>query len=540
MLLTEQAQRRRTIWLTVALSIALSAMHVPKFLGPEPDLAENRVLADFPERPSDLAGWLALPKGIDAYVQDRFPVRGRLIAWLNMLRYRVGDSGSARVIVGERGWLFYDDGNQMGAARAAVPLTPAETAAWVRTLSARTQRLADAGIPYLVLVPPVKERVYPEFAPDWFVDGGPATDALALGRAAQAAGHDNVEYLLPDLLRAKYESPPAYSRFDTHWTGFGAHRAYLALARRLADTDAAIEAWPIDRYRQLPAQQAKPRDLALMLGIAGFVHQEYPQHEFAGIGREPKTVYLTERRDWTGDRVIETGRPGPVLLWTGDSFSNELLPLLYPHFSKLIVSHNQEGYFREDLIEAYRPDVVVTEVLESGVRHAMNPPMEPAPTRAVESRDGVGDASPRGAAFRAETQQEAALRKTEPAGGPCNLEIAKLSRGAGGETVVHLEGWMFDAAKGRSAATTTVLMLAEGEGASWRVVVPNEVRREDVAERFGVPAAANSGFSADIGLAPAVAKSLAAGGERRFLLRQRYGGDGIGCAAEREIEIVGR
>lgn len=532
--LTERSQRLRAVCLSVAVCVLLAAMHVPKFLGPEPDLAENRVLAEFPVWPTDIAGWVALPKAVDTYVQDRFPARGRLIAWLNALRYRIGDSGSARVIVGKRGWLFYDDGSHFGAARASVPLSDIEAARWMQTLSARTQRLADAGVPYFVLVPPLKERVYPEYAPDWFVDGGPATDAIRLQRVAGDAGYENVVYLLSAVLRAKYETPPAYSRFDTHWSGFGAYRAYVALADLLRGTKAEIEVWPIDRYRQLPMQaHAGPRDLGLMLGIAGFVRQEYPQHEYAEIGREPTTTYLTERHDWTGDRVIDTGRAGPVLMMTVDSFSNELLPFLYPHVSRLIVAHNQEGYFREDLIAQYKPDAVITEVLESGVRHSMNPAMDTA----VRTPQSDAPAATRNT-LSLETKEEVRDRAGDRSGGVCNLEIATHADIDSKRIGLRLEGWMFDEANGRFAASTMIVIAADTDAEGQRATVANDVTREDVAVHFGKPAARHSGFAATLALArdSAAAKHILAGEKLRFLMRQRYGADVIVCVTERTVD----
>jgi hypothetical protein len=117
-----------------------------------------------------------------------------------------------------------------------------------------------------------------------------------------------------------------------------------------------------------------PQDLAYMLGIAHFVRQEYPQ---LGFGHTSRVEYLTATRDWTGDRIIDTGSPGPVLMLTGDSFSNAWLPLFEASFSRIVFSHHQNGFFRPDLVERYRPDAVVLEVVESGIRHAM-PPRVPA------------------------------------------------------------------------------------------------------------------------------------------------------------------
>jgi hypothetical protein len=62
----------------------------------------------------------------------------------------------------------------------------------------------------------------------------------------------------------------------------------------------------------------------------------------------------------------------PSLLMTGDSFSNELLPFLLPHFSRVVFSHHQDGFFRDDLVTQFSPDVVLLEVFEPGVRHAMS------------------------------------------------------------------------------------------------------------------------------------------------------------------------
>jgi hypothetical protein len=39
----------------------------------------------------------------------------------------------------------------------------------------------------------------------------------------------------------------------------------------------------------------------------------------------------------------------------------------------MLVTHVQDGAFREDLIRQYKPDVIVLEVIENGLRHMMSP-----------------------------------------------------------------------------------------------------------------------------------------------------------------------
>ena len=95
----------------------MGAAFVAPLWVPLPDLQEDRVLAGPPLWPSRIEDIRAFCKAADAYVGDQFPPRPHLIGVLNRLRMLARVSGSNRVIVGRDGWLFYDDGSHLGAAR---------------------------------------------------------------------------------------------------------------------------------------------------------------------------------------------------------------------------------------------------------------------------------------------------------------------------------------------------------------------------------------------------------------------------------------
>jgi hypothetical protein len=219
------------------------------------------------------------------------------------------------------------------------------------------------GRPFCHDDPPDKERIYPEQAPRWYVPN-PNSAAERLVRAAQARGLENVLYLRPQLLQAKLKSPPAYTEGDTHWTGLGAHAGSIALAEHLGTTDAPISMWPLDRYSQTIPK--KGQDLAVMLGLSGwFKTLPFPLVSHPETDREINRTWLSDRRLPLSPCMYENeGNDGPVLLLVGDSFRRQFVPLLVPHFRRIISVPWGDGFFRQDLIDQFAPDVVVLEVVE--------------------------------------------------------------------------------------------------------------------------------------------------------------------------------
>lgn len=354
----------------IGASCAIVALGVaPQPWLPKPKLQENRLLAKPPPLALATEDFAAFRKGVDAWVGDRFPARSYLVSALNFARLQIGASGSKRVIVGRGGWLFYDDGSALGAARADPPPTRQDKQAWLESLAVRSATAREAGAVYVTLVAPMKETVYPQFGPPWYQ--GPSRDraAVVLSRLATASGAGEVVYPHAALAREAHWGLKVYSRHDTHWTGLGAYVAYAELMRRLETLGVAEGPRPLtdfsERHAGAPFQ---PRDMALMLGVASYVDVDYPELGVPGAEERLTVSHLGPRADWTGPQVIDTGHPGkPVLLIARDSFSNALMPFLYSHFSRIVATHLQDGAFRRDLIDRYKPDVVVLEVIEGGI-----------------------------------------------------------------------------------------------------------------------------------------------------------------------------
>lgn len=489
----------------LAWAAMLSVRHVPGLAVPK--IGENRVLAGFPGKPeASAAGLREYREAMDAYVIDHFPARPHFIAGINLLRYRLGYSGTARVIVGRDGWLFYDNDDHLSQLRGSSPLKPDELRAWIDTLAERTHYLRERDIPFLVVSAPLQERIYPEKAPLWAQPTGGVADTDALEAAARAAGLDSFLSLYPVLLAQKERYPDAYTGFDTHWTGRGAHGAYVAMLDAMRARGIPVAARPLSSFTALEKPTLKqPQNLAVMLGLASFVTQVFPQYTDPSIEAGLRVHFLTQRQDWAGTRVIDTGVQGaPVLMITGDSFSSELLPFLYPHFSRLIFSHYDEGYFRTDLIERFKPDVAVLEMLESGLRYGMDAPISVLPAKAVAPQAAATDpmivATPANlVAFAAGPRVVGDGSEALP-GYRCGLELIVPATDTTGQALLQVSGWMAQVEAGDVGDAVELVLQSELE--SYRAPLALGQERPDVAVYFKQPGVALSGFSATLAMPP--------------------------------------
>ena len=511
----------------VTLIMMAAALTAPRFMRP-PDIQENRVLAQRPAWPASYGEFETFRKGVDAWVADKFPARPHLIGGLNRIRMLAGVSGSPKTLVGRDGWLFYDDDTHLGAARGVPPWTEAETRAWLSSLAGRTEFLQARGAPYVVVAAPLKETLYPQFAPDWFGAPNPNRPALSLSRLARASAAGEVLYLHGPIAAATRSGLQTFSRHDTHWNGPGAYVGYAALMRRLQALGATEGPRPLSDFRRIKqVGKNQPRDLALMLGVASLVDVRYPRYHDPAAEAANKITWLTGSQEWTAARVIETGQAGkPVVLITLDSFANELLPLLYGHFSRLIVVHHQHGAWREDLIERFKPDLVILETVESGLGFTMGggptasaeamqridktiappapqvpkapaaPPVPKAPAAppvpkapAAPPVQAAPSIKPMARAAAAETGR---FETAKPAP-KCNLEAVALTRDPDGAAKLVLEGWLTE--PGRPAGSGQGFVRLRGPKGDFLAPMAVDQPRPDVAQYFKGPETLASGYA---------------------------------------------
>lgn|GEM_PF-1676839 len=496
-----------------------------------PGIHENRVLAPRPVWPKGPAEVAAFRKAVDPYVADHFPLRPYLIGLLNRLRMMVGVSGSSRVIVGRDGWLFYDDDSHLGGSRGDPPLAGPQIRAWLTTLAGRTEYARAHGATYLIVSPPSKESIYPQHGPGWF--RGPSADrnTLLLPRLARESGAGQVLYLYPQVAQATAAGQKTFSRHDTHWTGFGAYAGYAGLMERLHAMGLTEAPRPLSDFTRADPGDFGPRDLASMLGVSDFVKLEFPRFEDYPAEARQRITYLDAKRDWTAPRFIDTGEVGkPVLLLVRDSFSNELLPFLLTHFSRIVLVHSQQGFWRQDLIDRFHPDIIIFEVIESGLQwgEGEGPPASPEAVARIDSvlnragrtrRAAPPVAMPRLTPLDPRTS---AIVRAAAASGNCNVERAELVPGEGGEAIFKVTGWLSEL--GSQVTSPDGFIMLKGPGGAFIGQLRMDKARPDVAAYFKNPLGAQSGFVGEFYIRKAPS------GVYALSVYRRAGGGWIGCA----------
>jgi alginate O-acetyltransferase complex protein AlgJ len=334
---------------------------------------ENRTRASRPRLTPDRKGLAEYPARLEAYFNDQFGFRARLIQWLNVAKVvALGVSPTPKVILGRDRWLFYGD-LDIPYYRAVKPLTLVQLRAWQNRLEERQSWLARRGIRYLIVFAPLKSTVYPEYMPREY------NRIRIVSRLDQLIAHLTAHSELSVIdLRAPILDEKArhqvYYRTDTHWNYRGSFVGYSQIARTLSRWFPQLEPIPISAFEE--TQYSEPgRDLALLLGMQPSFWERYVDLKMKKppLARELKPGPRAGKL-WTRGPDILYEHPDarlPRAVIFRDSFATWLIPLLSENFSRSLYSWQYT--LDRELVERERPDVVIQEMVEVALMSSLVP-----------------------------------------------------------------------------------------------------------------------------------------------------------------------
>jgi alginate O-acetyltransferase complex protein AlgJ len=308
---------------------------------------EAREPAPAPAAPTTLAAALAFPRQVEAFANDHFGLRSKMIRLHKDLMKPVLFKENNVALIGSSGRIYAiaDDMVMQSAGHVVREQEVLEAADLLATMR---NALAARGVSFLVALPPNSSTIYPDDLPTWARNPGRETEYDLLLEALAARGVKSVD-LRPALRFARLDGP-TYLMNDLHWNVRGAVAGFNAIVEADGRPD-----WRIEPSAAIgPLTERKGGDIARLLGIDGSVSEMTESLRLSAKGR---TENLSE--GVMPDHVIVTGQPGPTILVIGDSFTTGFFPLfLSQHVGRAIWIHHRHCGFDWSSIDELRPDEV--------------------------------------------------------------------------------------------------------------------------------------------------------------------------------------
>lgn len=317
---------------------------------------------------------------METYLAENFAGRQQLVTVNARLNTAVfATSPERQVILGEDGWLFYEQ--TLEDYLATTPLTEREMEDIAATVGLVQEYAEGMGGDFLFTVAPNKNSLYGEQMPYYTVPAREENDLVALAGALEAADvHYYDLYALFNERSLLEEKEGLYHKRDTHWNNAGARLAYDEMLTALGhphqsfDGDYTVEEnWEGDLDRLLyPVNGVLDEQV---------VYADGPENHFDFVGPGRVDIGKVETMAAEGE--------GSLLCFR-DSFGNALIPFLATAYAE--GTYVNATPHTPDLLEPGQ--TLIVEIVQRNLRVLLtNAPRMPAPERTLAGERRVAAGS---------------------------------------------------------------------------------------------------------------------------------------------------
>lgn len=317
---------------------------------------ESRMFSQSPVTAAARAALLTPPE-YERLFNRRYSGHDKRVQAYNELLLNVFDGiVFPNVLRGREGWLFWSGEGNIDDYQNAYPFKPQDLEEITQKLGTVQAKLESVGIPFLVVVAPNKETIYPEFLPPGIEKIGERSRLDQL--LAYLQENDSPVRVLD--LRSRLVAEKAVCRVyyatDTHWNDSGAYFAYAEIISALQADLPQLQAARLEDFHV--ERETLSGDLARLLLTNPLPTEEtlrlVPNHPRRArfLQKIDRTITITQVDDVTLPRA----------LIFRDSFANSLEPYLAEHFSRAVYPWSVSIDF--ELVREEKPDMVIYELAE--------------------------------------------------------------------------------------------------------------------------------------------------------------------------------
>ena len=350
----------------------------------EMSASEKRKLAKFPEISSSSESLSKFPDEFEAYYDDHFGFRSRIVRLHNYTLSKVfGVSPTPMVVIGSDNWYFLNADGSISDFIGRFPYSNVTLEKFSRLLQDRKKWLNAMGSQYIFMPVPNKETVYPEKLP------------LRIRKNRGATKYDQIlGYLKNDeqfqdfidtqeLLLDRKRQARVFLQTDSHWNHEGTYQVYLELMNRL-------QYWLPDL---VPLKQKKEKDwienfsgdLTILMNLKGLITEKAPDTNIVQECEpiEPRIMAELKEIPYYSDMA---GNRLPVIsgceekkykaIFIHDSFGKFLRPYLSQQFKEIIFINYMNFEKAKRLIAMEKPDIVIDQRAARNIQRALRPDPE--------------------------------------------------------------------------------------------------------------------------------------------------------------------
>ncbi len=340
-------------------------------------LSEKRTLASFPRLEPRLDSLKAFPSAFEAYYNDNFGFRQRLVrafnyamvVWLRTAPDRGGQDqplqAEGTVILGKDGWLFYAGERIIEYHRSTTPFNDAGLRAWQEAIEARRDWLSERGIAYLFMIAPNKHTIYPQYLPNHVKRIQEVSRLDQLMEWMTERSDLSILDLRPQLSSAARRQK-IYNQTGTHWNAQGAFIAYQQMMKALAQDFPDLTPRTLNDFTEQKIRYSG--GLSRALGLHRILTEDFTRlrSRTERLARRSQESIRPSEKPRSAQHIpyamVEGDEGGPRAVVFHDSFMNAIKPFLSEHFSR--IAYYWQRNFDPSVIEHERPDVVIQEIVE--------------------------------------------------------------------------------------------------------------------------------------------------------------------------------
>ena len=286
------------------------------------------------------------------------------------IRYSLGDQFFDVTLAARNHWFVYIGEDSLDDYQNTQPYSPQDIAFIQDRLDQLSDYLTSKGIKLIVVIPPNKNTIYPQYMPPQIPVIGSQSRLDQLVAYEKDHGKVKVMDLRADLLQAskKYLT---YYPCGTHWNYYGAFIAYQDIMTSLEKDYPNLKPHGLNEYRLT-------NNLVGATDLANLVHLDHSPCSGSDVYLEPlyRHQVVTEQY-WIPTDVtalnfispmkittVNADSSLPRLLMYRDSFTNWLIPFLSDHFSQAVYlwAFPTDELYNDVALE--KPDVVIIEFTE--------------------------------------------------------------------------------------------------------------------------------------------------------------------------------